>query len=592
MLYRAESKRIYKTLLRTHHKSNATESQVKKFNGTVENNQQLLFNTEPLTRWASTPSLKRCWLCQSCKVLNNSVTWHCLNCECVSFIAPIYKDTLQKGRIRSEENISVIETNSNLSSNSNANANANRKTKSSISNSISCGKLSKGADVMNQSTSINSFDVSSNRYAHRVTQHRRGDFCSHAATSSHAGSTPSSSSSAITTTGDCYVKQMKFNEVTRYRPADNLCPLNRHIENKSLSNIFDAFKTASNGMNGHGCDGVGGGGGGTVLSEHFFGERIFMVNKPNALTSLLPSTNMHCNINSIPMRKASTPTHEIQQFTRFATKSAARESVVKKICTPGEACRMCNLNRCPNNRFPMNGKHLSDNNSMNTGQFTITTLSRHTSFRDNDKNRTLSRNGGVLIAVRDWSMNNKPNEIKNDSTNTQLSPDSYYEILRNPNNNNVVADSNGTGDRVPKTQTHIYQNSEIAKTENNGPVYAVVDRMNKTKNSQSQQQHVQHGSRSPVNETTKFTFIGISPSNNVEVTKPATETDSLYASIKGTQFSSNLSNNNDVAINNAITNSNSLNNNAINDCITTPTAINAEFSTKVWKGAKKPMDKK
>lgn len=586
LLYRTESKRIYKTLLRTHHKSNAvSESQVNKFNGTEEKNPQL-FITQPLTRWTSTPSLKRCWLCQSCKVLNNSVTWHCLNCDCVSFIAPIYKDTLQKGRIRSEENISAIETNSNLISN--ANANVKCKTKLSISNSISCGKLSRGAGVMNQSTSINNFDVSSNRYGHRVTQHRRDDFCSHAAT---AGSIPSSSSTTTTTTGDCYVKQMKFNEVTRYRPADSLCQLNRHIENKSLPNIVDAFKTASNGMNGHGhgC----GRGGGTELSEHFFGERIFMVNKPNAFTSLLPSDNMHCHMNSTPMRKASTPTHEIQQFTRFATKSAARESVVKKMCTPGEACRMCNLNRCPNNGLlPMNGKHSSDNNSINTSRFTITTLSRHCSIRDNDKNQTLSRNGGVLIAVRDWSMNNKPNEIKNDSTNTQLSPDSYYEILRNPNNNNTVTDSNGENDRTPKTQTHIYQNSAIAKTENNGPIYAVVNRMNKTKNAQSQQQQLQNTSRSPVNETTKFTYIGISPSNNVKEAKLANETDSLYASIKGTQFSSNLSNNNNVAINDAITNSNSLNNNAISDCITTPTTINADFSTKVWKGAKKPMDKK
>lgn len=484
-------------------------------------------------------------------MLNNSVTWHCLNCEAVSVVAPIYKDTLQKGCIRNE---SITAKDSNQINN------AKCKSKS-IPNSVSCGKLvTTGA--MNQS-SMNGFDRY-NRFSHRQT-----DLCPVLVATN-------------TSTGDCYVNQVKYNEVTRYRPVGGLCPLNRHLENKSLPNIVDAFK-GSGGMQTQ------------EFSEHFFGERIFTVNKPNAFTIAPATTTNHGGINSA--RKSLTPMHEIHKFTRFATKSAARESsVVKKMCTPGEACRMCNLGRCQNDTFAIANKNQSES-PLDTSRFTITTLSRNNAVKSTDKNQTLSGNGGVLIAVRDWSME-KSSALKNygcsAATAVPMSADNYYEILRNPNNNTTAEQSNKDCNRTAKSQTHIYENSISATkpNETNGPIYAVVNKMNKTKNIKQPAQAM----KSP--EQTKFTYIGMSPTANAKPIKAtvatgAIETDALYASTqKNAQHNNNHSNNNNgVCLTSVMSSLNSMNNNngvPSNDC--TPPATNAEFSTKVWKGNKKPME--
>lgn len=537
--------------MRSHHKHNSTESQRESSSNSSSDVTDHHEHLVQLKRSNSTPSLKRCWLCTSCKVLNNSVTWHCLNCECVSLVAPIYKDTLQKGCIRTD---TITDKDSNQINNTKC------KLKP-ISNSVSCvGKFITGA--MNQS-SLNGFDRY-NRYSHRHM-----DLCPVLVA---ANSSP----------GECYVNQVKFNEVTRYRPVGGLCPLNRHLENKSLPNIADAFKESSMPTQ--------------ELSENFFGERIFTVNKPNAFAPMTTTnTTNHGDISSA--RKALTPMHDIHKFTRFATKSAARESsVVKKMCTPGEACRMCNLGRCQNDTFAMNKNQLE--NPLDTSRFTITTLSRNNAVKSTDKNhQTLSRNGGVLIAVRDWSMEKSAVLNKNSGiSTTPMSPDNYYEILRNPNNNATPeTQSNKDCNRTAKTQTHIYENSVSAtKPESNGPIYAVVNKMNKAKNTKPQPAQAL---KSP--EQTKFTYIGISPTTgNVKSIKSAAtaavnEADALYASAqKNTQHNNNHSNNNNgVCLTSVMSNLNSVNNNngvPSNDC--TPPATNAEFSTKVWKGNKKPME--
>lgn len=533
--------------MRSHHKHNSTESQRDSSSNSSSDVTDHHEHLVQLKRSNSTPSLKRCWLCTSCKVLNNSVTWHCLNCECVSLVAPIYKDTIQKGCIRNE---TIITTKDSNQSN-------NTKCKSKpIPNSVSCGKLVTGA--MNQS-SLNDFD----RY-NRFT-HRQMDLCPVLIA---ANSSP----------GECYVNQVKYNEVTRYRPVGGLCPLNRHLENKSLPNIADAFKESGMPQQ--------------ELSENFFGERIFTVNKPTKFiptaftVAVAPATTNH-GYNSA--RKALTPMHEIHKFTRFATKSAARESsVVKKMCTPGEACRMCNLGRCQNDTFAMN-KNQSEN-PLDTSRFTITTLSRNNAVKSTDKNQTLSRNGGVLIAVRDWSMEKSPVSKNNGISAAPMSPDNYYEILRNPNNNATSEQSNKECNRTSKSQTHVYENSVSGtKPESNGPIYAVVNKMNKTKNTKPQPAQAQ---KSP--EQTKFTYIGISPTGDVKPIKSSSvEGDTLYASTqKNSQHNNNLSNNNNgVCLTSVMSSLNSMNNNngvSSNDC--TLPATNAEFSTKVWKGNKKPME--
>lgn len=51
-----------------------------------------------LYRWPSQPSLRRRWTCHRCGLENISVAWHCLNCDSVSLLAPIYKGTLARER--------------------------------------------------------------------------------------------------------------------------------------------------------------------------------------------------------------------------------------------------------------------------------------------------------------------------------------------------------------------------------------------------------------------------------------------------------------------------------------------------------------
>ncbi|XP_050074282.1 calpain-D [Anopheles maculipalpis] len=47
-------------------------------------------------RYLSQPSINRKWNCHRCRAYNRSVSWHCINCEALSVIAPVYKDTIRK----------------------------------------------------------------------------------------------------------------------------------------------------------------------------------------------------------------------------------------------------------------------------------------------------------------------------------------------------------------------------------------------------------------------------------------------------------------------------------------------------------------
>lgn len=601
--------------MRSHHKHSSSESH----RDTSSNSNDVTEHPESsiqLKRSSSTPNLKRCWRCHSCTVLNNSVTWHCLNCECVSVVAPIYKDTLQKGCIRHDKfTTATIHAQQDTANFNNTPNNHIARCKSKpIPISISCSKLV--ANAMNQSTAHIDLQRLSHRYSHRPM-----DVC------------PVMVAANATTDADCYVNQVKYNEVTRFRPVAGLCPLQRHHENKSLPNIIDAFQDSPSTrltMAVH-----------EPMSEHFFGERIFMVNKPQPFSTAGATAKLNHGINSA--RKAITPIHEIQKFTRFATKSAVRESTgIKKMCTPGEACRMCNMGRCNSTNngdttFSSSQKNPTEN-PLDTSRFTITTLSRNNAtIKSKDKNQTLSRNGGVLIAVRDWSMETSATTqaTKNNGIPTSVVPpmspstDNYYEILRNPNNhlnsnsnnnnnnnnNNHQAaiDTNKEVDGVNRmakttaTQAHIYENS--AKVDSNGPIYAVVNKMNKTKNvksiggggggaGSSSAAGNMDGSgvqclRSP--EQTRFTYIGLSPTSNIKPAKQSTiESDAVHASNKSSQHHNNnhSSNNNGALTNVMMPSLNHVNNNnglpLSNDC--TPTATNVEFSTKVWKGSKKPIE--
>ncbi|XP_055621619.1 calpain-D isoform X2 [Toxorhynchites rutilus septentrionalis] len=49
-----------------------------------------------IRRSYSQPSLYRIWVCLVCNYVNNSITWHCINCDSVSSLAPVYKSSTKK----------------------------------------------------------------------------------------------------------------------------------------------------------------------------------------------------------------------------------------------------------------------------------------------------------------------------------------------------------------------------------------------------------------------------------------------------------------------------------------------------------------
>lgn len=319
---------------------------------------------------------------------------------------------------------------------------------------------------------------------------------------------------SVSPTTDYYIQQLKYNEVTRYQPNNALYLWQRRRGNKSVPNIVQAFAH---------CDQRT-----QEFPDQLFGERIFSVNKSNAFAT----TNRTANGTTL-VRNAVTPTHEIHQFTRFATKSAVRETIAKKMCRHGGACGGCHMCRVNDDGIVMN--------TGDSSRFTITTLSRKQTLPgDVADNRTMSRNPGVLIAVRDWS---KTAIVE--PTNPNATTDDYYERLR-------------TSDTVDGTG------------ENGGPVYAVVNKVNKTKNRKVPS----------TADQTKFTYIGISPTGNSKAAK--SEAESIA---RQTQQNNMHSSSSATALVNAI-NMNSVNNNGIpvNECVT---AVNPDFSTKIWKGAKK-----
>lgn len=495
-IFRSVSKRTYKTLLRSCLKQKPIDN-TKPLRRQIDRRNDL---HDRLVRSSSTPSLKRCWLCQSCELLNNSVTWHCLNCECVSFIAPIYKETIHRSN-----------------------------TKSSIT-SVVCTIGAENSDTSKDVTLKiipNMEDTPMNngrntKCPHCIFRQTDGQLCYHRLQSRLHQCTASSRGD------DCYVKQPKYNIVTRYRAIDG-----RHNfhgkANRSMSSIVDAFRVNSE----------------TATDDAFFGERIFTINynRPNA-------------------GPAQTANSDIKRFTQFAAKSAAGENILQRTNSTG------------------NGGERQNIDAMS--RFTVTTLSRDASMRSMNKNLTLPRNGGVFVAVHDWSTASTPTPTAHaDNEN-----DNYYEILKNPNNN---------------VAQHTYENSgeslKVAGTdESNGmPIYAVVNKANKMKN------------RQPIvgADSTKFTYIGMSPS-----TANAKTSDSFYATIRRSSPNNssiaNAINNNGNMVSTGTASNNNANNKRFScsdvDGKDAPTHVSitcsadkphsetSQIYAKVWKGPKKPMD--
>lgn len=98
--FRNEYKRVYKSLLRGCLKRPQRNQQNLPANCIdCENTRKYVKNSIELFHHFSNPSLNRRWICDRCDTDNNSVTWHCLICDTVSYLAPIYKETLSHRKL-------------------------------------------------------------------------------------------------------------------------------------------------------------------------------------------------------------------------------------------------------------------------------------------------------------------------------------------------------------------------------------------------------------------------------------------------------------------------------------------------------------
>lgn len=313
-------------------------------------------------------------------------------------------------------------------------------------------------------------------------------------------------------------EQKSFDEA-RYYANDGLYYSNRKI-NKSLSSITDSF-------------------GGNV-----FGERILTSkNRPTTLVVNENTTRRTTSKGTVESysRQLSVPntTSELSHFNDFAA-SEQRTSNAIQASISCDICGVCNQNRC---------QAVSSN--CDSSRFTVTTLSRSGTLTLGNKFQTLPRNGGVFIAVKDWS--NLPSSNYS-GPQVAAMQDNYYEILKNPNNNQP------------------YENHSIIarEKEQNEPIYAVVNKITKTKSKLQQQQ-----------SEPKFNYVG--SQQNVGV---GNKSDSaLYASIAAV-------NNNRLP---------SLDNNGSNCNIKTSHITitssddqagsdTSEIYAKVWKGPRKSLD--
>lgn len=88
---------MYKSLLRGCLKRPQRNSQNLTSNCVdCEDTRKYIKNSIELFRHFSNPALNRRWVCHACGTENSSVTWHCIICDTVSYLAPIYKD--QRGQ--------------------------------------------------------------------------------------------------------------------------------------------------------------------------------------------------------------------------------------------------------------------------------------------------------------------------------------------------------------------------------------------------------------------------------------------------------------------------------------------------------------
>lgn len=559
-----------------------------------------------LLRSSSTPSLKRCWTCQLCHLQNNSVTWHCLNCEGVCVFAPVYTDTLQKYAASTAAAAAPTATAVGLTSSSAAvtitaaKAAATPSNGSKYTGAIAADAHLKGKKYGSAAGHGDPSLVVSGKL-HRFNMDAKPDIgvkkCQLCVFNVQLGGSDSMAcqhqsrnhlkvlqfpwlQNSNGPVADCYSHQKTYNIYTRYQNNADLLSANRKI-NKSLSCIDDAFGMPSY----------------YGWSDGLFGEKVLSpANRPSTLTvrhgigqqSQQRDVAHPTAMMSAYSRQLSVPNtnSEIQQFTNFAAISASENASRQNQCN---ACGVCNHSNCT-------GLNRTSCGMINSSRFTITTLSRNGTIGRNSqrsKTPTLPRNGGVFVAVRDWSP----------AANTSTLQSNYYEVLKNPNNNWPAYENSVTINQMRK---EIDPANPATAPGQPLPIYAVVNKMNKVKNKQAY---------TPLIEPTKYTYVGMGPSlksstSTTAVASKDTADPSLYASIRKTSANNignsfAASNNNsamhlddmrdcdDEAVSAAALTAIDCNNSShisITSSVDTPGAETSEIYAKVWKGPRKSLD--
>lgn len=628
-----------------------------------------------------------------CGLENNSVTWHCLNCECVSFLAPIYKETLKK-------NTSFDLCGGGNNNNESASAYTNLTTTAINDNNDD----DVTTPIIKDDKNVKCQSMDSDCGQQQSQSQRKCQFCMYKpmgdVTNNGSSATSTSSSTSTSTHLMCRhqnktkflrfpligsskigPEQKSFDDAKHYA-REGLYYSNRKI-NKSLSSIND---------HNYGPTQLHFGG-------NIFGERILSSSsssspktRPNTLivnelsssigtTSSPVATSVALRrspgaptINDSYSRQLSVPSTTIdyshidefvvspQQQHRRPTNRLNAAIASSILCT---ICGVCNHNRCMTNVTNI-GNNTGNNGgggdcgNNDNSRFTITTLSRSGSLAGGrNKNLTMPKNGGVFVAVKDWSIGvaapittaattkTTANNIIEHPTSSSIrqyhggggngdggqriddiqtsavvmQQDHYYEILKNPNNNppyenqamiHAAASEQNEKKQQVKSITSIgqqpqqmYENQHNIRIDSqqqqqtNEPIYAIVNKMNKSKYRQSQ------------NDSAKYTFIGLTPNiskysgNNSKViaaatnetTKNISAVDSLYASIGPTN--NNLSQQQQqqsqqrfpAIIDTPTTNNMKTSHITITSSGDHPSASDtSEIYTKVWKGPRKSLD--
>lgn len=492
---RTESKRVFKTLLRSCLKQKPSDN-IKNFY--QPNKHARLF------RSPSTPSLKRIWICHACGLENNSVTWHCLNCECVSYLAPIYKETLKKKTSLDADSRSSVSAASDKAS-IGGDVIKPADTSSAATSTIKTALIdaTSAVPIKTRSSSMDTGDASNNLQQQKchlclyktkplaqLLVTGKEPICRHQNRSKNLRFPMIESSAKVGS------EQKSFDD-SKYYVHDGLYYSNRKI-NKSLSSITDSFVGGTEMVLQPNKSGAG-----------IFGERV----------DCAGSRTVHENLRRTSCKGAGEYVQQqlAQPFGEFTTTAQQRKQIpTAKRTILCDVCGVCNQNRCARS---------SVDSSEPTSRFTITTLSRMGHHRGGtinqqaSKMQTLPRNGGVFVAVRDWSI-----AVASESRSQAAvvsSPDTYYEILKNPNNNSPYENQ----EIINKTkESNLYENQPLQLSQE--PIYAVVNKLNKTKNKLVTQQ-----------SEPKFTYVGMAAggkfvgSSTQAQQKPLSEPESLYASI-------------------------------------------------------------